>query len=1124
MQHDAEDADDYLHQGATNGRSISGRSGAIYRSWRSPEAARAQGLEWLEWLGLQGLFAEQRSGRGTSWSYVGDGRGAYEQLEEFRFVGEGAGSFDKQEDTVIRPSSVKPGCMFFGLLLIGLMLVSTVLAVGLYSASSPKAPTEKPKVLKLAQAQQVQTTLLAAASAGDAELQVASEEGFEVGDSVIISDGYSSSETKTISAFGSILLGSPLERPFAEGSAVTKAPRASGDVLLSEPAHAGDNELQVSSFGDLAVGATVQIGRHRSDTRTVVALKWKHRVVVAPALQRAYSNGTRVAFLARGSEPTQTTLTTLTTVTTTAISTTSTTAISTTTSVTSSTSSPLYECKVESDDEAMLHWSAIHQAYCCETHGLACRAETTVTSTTSFYDCGVGRSDWEFGWTPMKLAWCCGRDRNLSSCPLVGTSAPFDCAAGLSNWERGWSTWKQEWCCRNQAVACSYSCEASEEEQESWTSAKREWCCKQWGRGCERRQPDAGTTCDGGLNFSDVAYSNLGDQGPDFGFEPAVRYRNVCEVNSQPIDLVLRAAGEYEPALARHNGHNGLVGRINIKYGTSVDLIFAFMEAGGDVPVQVPRVFFTLLDIDRSEVEMDAESVLIKNFSLFYLDNDTTVHYQPVGPGGARFSSTRMGDLTDNPSNMSNLSAAQRRKAVTLLFLNTSSFPVSFEASGKKKAQGRVFMFGGKRDLSASHGTLVGPWGPGWSDSPDRAATADGGQKPERPAQDAGAARLTCRLDCSVDGAARPVKLHVGRAGDSFVPRHAATTDLDREACASACLATPGCDGVAYGNGTCYGVWDVRTSECKRGDIGDYQTQFLTGRPWGRCALVADAHLVTFDRMYGPDLAEYEPADYHLVRSDHLEVQAQLGRTAASPEASAIVGIAVTGALLGGRALVAEYLGPALGRRGFRVTWDGEEILAEYPSRYRAADGVLSARHWRGDPAWRHWQARNILSNYSDSLPSYFFEFPPHLEVHMLLGPDSCGVILAMQKLGVGQEGLCGNFNCDGIDDAYMLIEERGRVAPVQTGESLFRSVGAGQDNAEFKHQQRQRRKQLFDDAREACAADLLWEAKQACIEAHPKSGLQGSCVAEACAANSTGLVEMQAAIQRLEPGLLAPR
>jgi len=337
-------------------------------------------------------------------------------------------------------------------------------------------------------------------------------------------------------------------------------------------------------------------------------------------------------------------------------------------------------------------------------------------------------------------------------------------------------------------------------------------------------------------------------------------------------------------------------------------------------------------------------------------------------------------------------------------------------------------------------------------------------------------------------------------------------------------LATPGCDGVAYGNSTCYGVWEVRTSECKRGDIGDYQTQFLTGRPWGRCALVSHAHVVTFDRMYGPDLAEYEPADYHLVRSDHLEVQARLDRTAASPEASSIVGIAVTGALLGGRALVAEYLGPTLGRRGFRVTWDGEEILAEYPSSYRANDGVLSARHWRGDPAWRHWQARNILSNYSDSLPSYFFQFPPHLDVHVLLGPDSCGVILAMQKLEVGQEGLCGNFNCDGIDDAYKLLEDRGRVAPVRTGESLFRSRRAGQDGAVLQLQQSQRRKEL-SAAREACAVGLLREAEAACAEAVPKGlDLQMGCIAEACASNSSGLAEMQAAVQRLEPGLLAPR
>ncbi|CAK0897190.1 unnamed protein product, partial [Prorocentrum cordatum] len=79
------------------------------------------------------------------------------------------------------------------------------------------------------------------------------------------------------------------------------------------------------------------------------------------------------------------------------------------------------------------------------------------------------------------------------------------------------------------------------------------------------------------------------------------------------------------------------------------------------------------------------------------------------------------------------------------------------------------------------------------------------------------------------------------------------------------------------------------------------------------------------------------------------------------------------------------------------------DLQAGLLRRRRCAACQAARGHWRGDPAWRHWQARNILSNYSDSLPSYFFEFPPHLEVHMLLGPDSCGVILAMQKLGVGQ-------------------------------------------------------------------------------------------------------------------------
>lgn len=44
----------------------------------------------------------------TSWAFVGQGRGGYNQVQEFNFVGEGSGSYDKGESTVITGWKLKP--------------------------------------------------------------------------------------------------------------------------------------------------------------------------------------------------------------------------------------------------------------------------------------------------------------------------------------------------------------------------------------------------------------------------------------------------------------------------------------------------------------------------------------------------------------------------------------------------------------------------------------------------------------------------------------------------------------------------------------------------------------------------------------------------------------------------------------------------------------------------------------------------------------------------------------------------------------------------------------------------------------------------------------------------------
>jgi len=215
----------------------------------------------------------------------------------------------------------------------------------------------------------------------------------------------------------------------------------------------------------------------------------------------------------------------------------------------------------------------------------------------------------------------------------------------------------------------------------------------------------------------------------------------------------------------------------------------------------------------------------------------------------------------------------------------------------------------------------------------------------------------------------------------------------------------------------------------------------------GKCALFGDPHVISFDRVYGPPITMLSPGEYHLIKSSQLQVQARFGYTRRFPTAASTVGIAVGGPRIRGHTLAVVYAGPAPGIRGFKVFWDGKEILQDYPSTFVSPDMVLSAKYDAMDPERYHREGRHTIGGTHGALPSFLFDLGDNsgsfLTVYVLVGPDNVNAVVTTRKVQGGQDGLCGNFNCNQDDDSLEALKQRGMAATMAPAESLFRFAAA---------------------------------------------------------------------------------
>jgi len=208
-----------------------------------------------------------------------------------------------------------------------------------------------------------------------------------------------------------------------------------------------------------------------------------------------------------------------------------------------------------------------------------------------------------------------------------------------------------------------------------------------------------------------------------------------------------------------------------------------------------------------------------------------------------------------------------------------------------------------------------------------------------------------------------------------------------------------------------------------------------------------------------------------------------------------------------GHTLVVVFTGPNPGAEGFKVFWDDKRIMADYPSNFASADGLLAAKYEAMDPQKFHREGRHTIGGAEGLLPSYLFEFtdsshnpPLFLTLYVLLGPDNVNAVITTWKVAGGQDGFCGNFNCDQADDGLEALTARGASLPILAGESLFKHGAAAPAWVMRK---------VAPPSIDDCDPAVKARAEEACRGL--PHGAATACIFDACAANTAEAAQVDA-------------
>lgn len=212
-----------------------------------------------------------------------------------------------------------------------------------------------------------------------------------------------------------------------------------------------------------------------------------------------------------------------------------------------------------------------------------------------------------------------------------------------------------------------------------------------------------------------LRFSNLGGLGPDFHKPAAMVFSNIFPGQASVIDLWVTAVSQYEPSNASMSGQFGNFGCVNVKDGTSVDLLFQFKRRGREsksLDINFP-FSFSILDFDMGAQGGSVEMVSYAGPLVYELTNATKIKvHKEVTPRGRElttFIATEAGNALDNPANPVNLSTDQLDRSVTFQFKPMNEFRIRFtvgESNSPSVLGGRNFMFSGWTTTSCSDKVL----------------------------------------------------------------------------------------------------------------------------------------------------------------------------------------------------------------------------------------------------------------------------------------------------------------------------------------------------------------------------------------------------------------------------------
>lgn len=156
------------------------------------------------------------------------------------------------------------------------------------------------------------------------------------------------------------------------------------------------------------------------------------------------------------------------------------------------------------------------------------------------------------------------------------------------------------------------------------------------------------------------------------------------------FDLVIRGTGYNINEILLHQNSYA---ELSLKAPANLSLVFTFEDSETGVPVVVEGFRLTVLDIDESIY--GKERIVLGGFESYLLDNETEVDVQLLADGETQLLSTQIGFQCDNPrdpdplklgvvtcqqGNQLPYTVDQRRRLVSFLFLDKSSFEVNLEA------------------------------------------------------------------------------------------------------------------------------------------------------------------------------------------------------------------------------------------------------------------------------------------------------------------------------------------------------------------------------------------------------------------------------------------------------------